>query len=46
MYPWLKIHDAYMPLDLGFALEKAGRGLFWAGLKGCDSSKRGQILTE
>ena len=44
-WPLLRLTDgSYAILDAGFVLDKAGKGLFWTGLKGCSLKSRLRIL--
>ncbi len=42
--PFLRRGAEFVPLDLGFVLDKAGRSLFWTALKSCPSTERETLL--
>ncbi|MEQ9067996.1 MAG: hypothetical protein RLO18_14785, partial [Gimesia chilikensis] len=42
--PFLRHGTDFVPLDLGFVLDKAGRSLFWTALKNCPSAERATLL--
>jgi hypothetical protein len=45
--PLLHHQDAFVPLDLGFLLDKAGRSLFWTAIKNnTDAKQRGDMISE
>jgi hypothetical protein len=45
--PLLDHNDAFVPIDIGFVLDKAGRGLFWAALKqSTDIKEQNQLLSD
>jgi hypothetical protein len=45
--PLLDHDGSFVPLDIGFVLDKAGRGLFWTALKkSTDAKERNQLLID
>jgi hypothetical protein len=44
--PFLRRGAEFVPMDLGFVLDKAGRSLFWTALKSCPSVERQRLLQQ
>ncbi len=42
--PLVRLGDSYLVLDVGFVLDKAGKGLFWSAVKNAPSRERDELL--
>jgi hypothetical protein len=45
-YPFLRRGVEFIPMDIGFVLDKAGRSLFWTALKRCPGAERETLLQQ
>ncbi len=44
--PLVRVDGSYLTLDVGFVLDKAGKGLFWSAVKNAPSEERGELLAK
>jgi hypothetical protein len=43
-FPFLRRGVEFIPMDIGFVMDKAGRSLFWTALKRCTGAERESLL--